>query len=419
VEKSSGDLHTCFKHRTATSFIVGSMHNEVTSHENINRPHGHYDAVVVGARAAGATTAMLLARRGLRVLAVDKSASGSDTLSSHALMRGAVNRLHRWGLLETVWAAGTPVVTKTSFRYGAELLELDVSAGNGIPGLAAPRRTVLDPILVDGAIAAGAAVLHETRLLGIDTDTTGRVRGVTLGSADGSTTAVTTDLLIGADGLRSSVARRLGVPITRQGTHAAAYLVRYFTDVDLSPDRYRWLFRPELGGGVIPTNGGAFCVFAAMPPARFDAEARLGTSSTMANVLHAIDPEVWRAVSEGTPSGPIRGWPGMHAQFRKPYGPGWALVGDAGYFKDPFAAHGISDAFRDAELLTDAVIDGDFTQYEALRDELSMPMFDVLEQIASFQWDLDTLADLHLQLSQVMREEEAAATARRGALTAA
>jgi flavin-dependent dehydrogenase len=156
-----------------------------------------------------------------------------------------------------------------------------------------------------------------------------------------------------------------------------------------------------------------------MTPDRFNAEARRDTSATMASVIDAIDPDVWRAVSKGTTAGPIRGWPGVRAQFRKPYGPGWALVGDAGYFKDPFAAHGISDAFRDAELLTEAVIDGDYARYERQRDQLSMPMFVVLDQIASFQWDLDTLPDLHLQLSQAMRDEETAVTALRDALTAA
>ena len=141
------------------------------SRQHLRRPHGHYDAVVVGARAAGAAATMLLARRGLRVLAVDKAVYGRDTLSSHGLMRGAVSRLHHWGLLGKVWEAGTPVITKTSFRYGAEVLELDIPAREGIPGLAAPRRTVLDPILVDAAIAAGAAVHHDARLLSIDVDT--------------------------------------------------------------------------------------------------------------------------------------------------------------------------------------------------------------------------------------------------------
>jgi menaquinone-9 beta-reductase len=396
------------------------MSSEPGSHEALPLPSGHYDAVVVGARAAGAATGMLLARRGLRVLVVDKGTYGSDTLSSHALMRGAVTRLHRWGLLGKVWEAGTPVITTASFRYGDEVLELGVPATEAIPGLAAPRRTVLDPILVDAAIAAGAAVHHETRLVRIDTDTTGRVRGVELGFADGSTVPITTDLLIGADGLRSAVARLLAVPVSRQGAHASAFVMRYFTEVNLPADTYSWLYRPGLGAGVIPTNADTFCVFAAMSPDRFETDARRDAPATMADILRAVDPDLWTALSAGTTAGPIRSWPGVRGQFRKAYGPGWALVGDAGYFKDPFAAHGISDAFRDAELLTEATMSGDFARYERVRDELSMPVFDVLEQIASYDWDLDTLPDLHARLSQAMRDEETTGRARaREALAAA
>jgi 2-polyprenyl-6-methoxyphenol hydroxylase-like FAD-dependent oxidoreductase len=390
------------------------MNSEPRSHHDLSHPSGHYDALVVGARAAGAATAMLLARRGLRVLAVDKAVYGSDTLSSHALMRGAVTRLHRWGLLGKVWEAGTPVITKTTFRYGAEVVELDVPATQEIPGLAAPRRTVLDPILVDAAIEAGVAVHHETRLLIIRTEAGGRVRGATLGLADGSTVTITTDLLIGADGLRSMVARQLDVPVTRRGAHASAYIMQYFTDVDLPAGTYSWLYRPGLGAGVISTNADTFCVFAAMPPDRFNTEARRDAAAAMADVLRALDPDLWRALSTGTTTGPIRSWPGVRGQFRTAYGPGWALVGDAGYFKDPFAAHGISDAFRDAELLTHATMGGDFARYERLRNELSMPVFDVLEQIASYDWDLDTLPGLHVQLSQAMRDEEATAAALAG-----
>src|SRR5262245_43668522 len=109
----------------------------------------HYDVVVVGARAAGAATAMLLARRGVRVLVVDRSVLGGDTLSTHALMRGAVTRLDRWGLLDRVWAAGTPVITTAAFHYGEDVLKLEVPATDSVPGLAAPRRTLLDPLLVD------------------------------------------------------------------------------------------------------------------------------------------------------------------------------------------------------------------------------------------------------------------------------
>jgi len=366
----------------------------------------HYDAVVVGARAAGAATAMLLARRGCHVLAVDRSAEGSDTLSSHALMRGAVTRLDRWGLLDRVWRAGTPVITTAAFRYGDEVLELDVPPVGAVPGLAAPRRTLLDPLLVDAAREAGAVVRHETRLLDIERDGSGRVRSVVLGDRAGAVQRVATDLLIGADGLHSSVARLVSAPVTRQGAHASAFILRHISAADLPRHAYTWLYRPGLSGGIIPTNGDGWCVFAAMPPARFRATARRDPAAAMAATLRALDPDVADAVAGATPLGPVRSWPGTPGQFRRPHGPGWALVGDAGYFKDPFAAHGISDAFRDAELLVDAVVGEDLPRYEARRDRLSLPVFEWLERIASYDWDLGSLPAIHLRLSRAMRAEE-------------
>ena len=121
--------------------------------------HG-YDAIVVGARVAGAATAMLLARRGLRVLMVDRRRPGSDTLSTHALMRGGVLQLSRWGLLDRVIAAGTPAVTQTVLHYGDTSETVAIRPKAGVPSLFAPRRTVLDPILVDAAEEEGVDVRY-------------------------------------------------------------------------------------------------------------------------------------------------------------------------------------------------------------------------------------------------------------------
>src|SRR5215470_6061864 len=123
-----------------------------------------YDAVVVGARAAGAATAMLLARRGLRVLAVDRGAYGSDTLSTHALMRLGVLQLARWGVLERIEALDTPRVSRTVFHYPDEVVDIPIKPQGAVPALFAPRRTVLDRVLVDAAVEAGAVVRHRVRL---------------------------------------------------------------------------------------------------------------------------------------------------------------------------------------------------------------------------------------------------------------
>ena len=108
-----------------------------------------YDAVIAGARCAGAATALLLARSGAKVLMVDRQAYGSDTLSTHALMRGAVLQLTRWGLIPDITAAGTPAIRSTTFHYGSEATRVAIKPEHGVECLFAPRRTVLDRLLVD------------------------------------------------------------------------------------------------------------------------------------------------------------------------------------------------------------------------------------------------------------------------------
>src|SRR6478672_1408841 len=142
--------------------------------------HGprRHDVVVVGARAAGAATALLLARAGLDVVAVDRGRYGTDTLSTHALMRGGVLQLHRWGLLDAVVDAGTPPVRRTTFRYAGEELVIPIKASHGVDALYAPRRTVLDRLLVDAAVEAGADVRHEVSVVDVQRDRRGRVSGI-------------------------------------------------------------------------------------------------------------------------------------------------------------------------------------------------------------------------------------------------
>jgi 2-polyprenyl-6-methoxyphenol hydroxylase-like FAD-dependent oxidoreductase len=368
-----------------------------------------YDAVVVGARAAGASTALLLARRGLRVLAVDRGAYGSDTLSTHALMRAGVLQLRRWGLLDRIQAAGTPPVGRTVFHYEGEVLDIPIKPKDGVPALFAPRRTLLDRVLVDAAVEAGAEVRHGVRVAGLVRGSAGRVEGVLLQDETGAAREVRAGIVIGADGLRSIVASLVQAPVSRQGRHATATLYGYWSGLEM--DGYHWYWTAKAAAGAIPTNGSLVLLFAGVSARRFAEEAPVDVAGAYRRFLAEAAPDLARRLGEARLEGPLRGFPGQPGYLRRSWGPGWALVGDAAYFKDPISAHGISDALRDAELLARAVEAGNddaLAAYEARRDDLSGTLFEATDRIASVEWDLSELKALHHVLSDEMKGEVAA-----------
>ena len=368
-----------------------------------------YDVVVAGARCAGAATAMLLARQGLRVLVVDRGQYGTDTLSTHALMRGGVVKLHHWGLLGALEIEATPSVHSTSFHYGEREVRIPIKVRDGIPGLFAPRRIVLDRLLVDAAGDAGAEVAYGLRVADLVRTAEGRVAGVVVEDGNGQVVQVAADTVVGADGLRSTVARLAAVEPYRTGQHASAVVYGYFSGLAL--DGFHWHFRPGVSAGRLPTNDGLTCVFAATSDRRFRDEVSRDVASGFTRVLAECAPELAARVAAAPRSGSLRGFAGQVGFLRRPWGPGFALVGDAGYFKDPITAHGITDALRDAELAASAIATGSeraLAAYHERRDELALGLFEISDRIASFEWSLPAVEKLHLALSEEMKREVAA-----------
>jgi 2-polyprenyl-6-methoxyphenol hydroxylase-like FAD-dependent oxidoreductase len=373
----------------------------------VSRPlGGDYDAVVVGARVAGAATAMLLARHGMRVLVVDRAREGSDTLSTHALMRAGIVQLHRWGLLDRIRQAGTPPLRRTTFTYGSEQVVITVKPSHGVDALYAPRRTVLDPVIVDAAASAGAEVRYGVTVDDVLRDTSGRVRGIVGRDARGGPFSVTAPLVIGADGIRSTIATKVDAAFERIGSGVTAVVYGYWTGI--GSDGYEWMFDTKGAAGVIPTNGGAACVFASAPPERIGR----GGLRVMRSVLAAAAPDLAARVDAAGPPVGVRSFGGRVGYVRRSWGPGWALVGDAGYFKDPISAHGITDALRDAELLARAVVgsgvadrDDALADYQAQRDRISADLFDTVDAIAANRWSMDEIPGLLLRLSSAMSLE--------------
>ncbi len=365
-----------------------------------------YDAIVVGLRAAGAATAMLLARAGLRVLAIDRGKYGSDTLSTHALMRAGVLQLSRWGLLRPIEAAATPPIRSTTFHYGAESLRIPIKARDGVPSLFAPRRFLLDRVLVDAARASGAQVWHGVSVLDVIRDATGRVAGVVARDESHQILSLQARVVIGADGLRSTVARLVRAAAYHYGRHAAGVLYGYWPALPIEGNHWYW--ESGVAAGAIPTNDNETCVFVAIRRDDFADTFRADVAEGYKRLLSRAAPALVPAIERHSGAVKLRGFAGERGFLRHSAGFGWALVGDAGHFKDPLTAHGITDALRDAEWLARAVVadsDAALFEYQRTRDEMSMEMFEVSDEIASFNWTLATLPALHERLSDTMRRE--------------
>jgi len=364
-----------------------------------------YDVIVVGARCAGAATAMLLARGGCKVLLVDRARAGSDTLSTHGLMRGGVLQLQRWGLLERIEAAGTPPVRKVVFDYPDERVPITIKPSLGVDALYAPRRTVLDPVIADGARQAGADTRFGVTVSDLLRDGPA-VTGV-VGRDDTETVHARADLVIGADGIRSTVARLVDAPTTRVGTSDNAVIYGYWEGMQAAG--YEWIYRPGFAAGVIPTNNAHTLVFAAIPPEHFHAAATGDLERAFRAALAEHAPELLQRVDGGARVERLRGFKGATGFMRRPWGPGWALVGDAGYYKDPITVHGITDALRDAELLARAILDGGnptrLAGYESERDRVSHALFDVTDKIASRKWTMPEVKRLLRDMNDSMHDE--------------
>ena len=368
----------------------------------------HYDAIIVGARCAGAATAMLMARQGARVLVVDWAEPGSDTMSTHALMRGAVIQLNRWGVLDTIIAAGTPAIHTTTFQYGETVIPLALKPSHGVDALYAPRRTVLDKALVDAAKQAGAEFRFGVSFKDVIRDPQGRVVGAILGSSDGDPQEVSANIVIGADGRRSSVARRVDARTLRLAQNSIACVFAYYDGIRDTGSH--WLYGSGTGAGKIPTNAGQHCIFAAMSQDQFQTKVRVGQAvDPLQTILDEIDPAFGAQVALGQRTSDVMTFAGQRGHIRKSWGPGWALVGDAAYFKDPLTAHGITDALRDAEGMATAALAGTFRAletYQRNRDAMSHDLFEISDEIASMKWSFPELQALHMRLNTVMKDEQ-------------
>jgi 2-polyprenyl-6-methoxyphenol hydroxylase-like FAD-dependent oxidoreductase len=349
-----------------------------------------YDAIVVGARCGGSPTAMLLARQGCKVLLVDKATFPSDTISTHILWPHGAEVLARWGLLGTLAATGAPpICRRMTFDVGPFALRGAIPDANDGKGGFCPRRTVLDNMLVKAAAASGVEVRESFMVdeLLFEDDTVVGLRGH---GKDAAPVEERARMVIGADGVNSFVARAVRAVEYDVRAVAACGYYSYFSGV--RQDDIELYVRDHHAFGGAPTHDGLHLVMVNWPARNFPA------------VRADIEGHVWRAlasapdfaarVREGRREERWYGTAGVPGYFRKPYGKGWALVGDASYNRDPITAQGISDAFIDAETLVEAlggVLSGrgaseePLAAHESSRNQRVRPMYEFTTELAALE----------------------------------
>jgi 2-polyprenyl-6-methoxyphenol hydroxylase-like FAD-dependent oxidoreductase len=358
-----------------------------------------FDAIVVGARCGGSPTAMLLARAGRRVLLVDRTTFPSDVLSGHAIQPAGGARLARWGLLDRVRATGTPFTPAVRFDAGPVVLEGVPTPTAGIADTICIRRTVIDTLLVDAAAEAGVEVRAGCTVKEL-LFTDGRVTGVRGRDSNGRPFTEKAAVVIGADGMHSLVARAVGAAAYHQVPAVSVNAYSYWSGLDVSA--VELYVRPGRFIVAVPTNDDLVIInqgaaVADQAAYRADLEKEFRQTQQLA-------PGLAERVASGERVERFRFTTQTEGFFRVPAGPGWALVGDAGYHKDPITAQGMLDAFRDAEWLAGAVdrgleggpdgLDHALTGYQAARDRAALPMYELTCQLARLEPPDEVMARL-------------------------
>jgi 2-polyprenyl-6-methoxyphenol hydroxylase-like FAD-dependent oxidoreductase len=379
-----------------------------------------YDAIVVGARCAGSPTAMLLARKGHRVLLVDKASFPSDTVSTHIIWPHGAEVMDRWGLLDRLAATGCPpIALQMTFDVGPFALKGAVTDANRGRGGFCPRRTILDKILVDAAVESGAELREDFSVTALLRNGD-QVIGIRGHSKTGGSVEERARIVIGADGAHSFVAKAVGAAEYDARPPLATFYYSYYSG--FQAEDVEQYVRAYQGAACFPTHDGLTLIAAVWPSSKFS-EVRVDIEGHV-NQVHELTPSVRERLQSARREEKWVGTAGVPNYFRTPHGPGWALVGDAGYCKDPITAQGISDAFIDAERLADAIdagfagrrpLEEGLRDYTSRRDERVKPLYD-------FTCELATLAPPPQQMQQLfgaMRYNQQATNQFYSALTGA
>ena len=335
-----------------------------------------FDVIVVGARCAGAATALLLARKGFRVLMLDKARFPAEIPQGHFIHQQGPRLLQKWGVMDNLTRSDCPPVTQFTMDLGdfpltgTNLVRDGVAVGYG------PRRHVVDMVLLQAAIEAGAEFRGGFSVDDYLSDGTA-ITGVRGRSYDtGAEISEQARITVGADGRHSSLARAVAATVYEETPPLACWYFSYWSGAAV--DGLEMYLRGRTVIFTFPTNDGLTAVFIGWEISEFP-RVREDIATSFMSVLRGV-PHLEQRICAGRREERFYGTADVPNFFRKPYGTGWALVGDADHHKDPYLALGICDAFRDADLLASAISQG-------LSGERPMP-----DALADYERDRNTAA---------------------------
>jgi flavin-dependent dehydrogenase len=337
-----------------------------------------YDAIIVGTRCAGASLAMLLARKGCRVLALDRARFPSDTLSTHFLPPRSTHFLHAWGLLDQLAATGCPRIDGVTMHYGPVVLRGQPDGVGGTSAMYCPRRLILDQFLVESARRAGVELRERTVVRDLLWEGE-RVVGVRATDADGGTVEERADLIIGADGVFSHIARLVGSESETDLPSLTCGYYAYWRGVPT--DGVEFYVRDGRDVLVFPTHDDLTCIWAGRSRDAWSDYRADPERAYLATLDHAL----LARVEAGERATPFRGTNKLPNFYRRAAGKGWALVGDAAYHRDPLTGMGIGDAFLGATLLAEAIERGSVESYPRALREKTLPVFEYTVRAAALK----------------------------------
>lgn len=306
-----------------------------------------HDVVICGGRLAGSAAASALARAGRDVVVLERVRLPSDTLSTHVLFSQGIEEVRRMGALDDLLAVDPARLKGLELHFGEDVTVREPwrAVGETDYVLCVPR-TLQDEVLANAARRSGADVREGCEVLDVLWEG-GRVAGVRYRDGDGEVRGLRARLVIGADGRRSTVAARVGAWRPYRGSQNGRGLVfRYLDDPRYGTDAYETLFQWRDGDSVcmvFPSAPRPRTVALVMGPAADVARARKDPDGTWAAFLRR-HPGFAERIDGATNVGKLRSTADVSAYFRPSSGPGWALVGDAGHFKDPVIGQGQRDA---------------------------------------------------------------------------